>query len=383
MVQRVGDVSYSLYLWHFPVVVFFAVRTGRTPTLPDAVALLVVSFALAIASYVLVERPVRTLRWFRADGRMLVSALVAMVLVAALTFVLPLRAQSVMGEWDQRAQSVSRDVDARVAESLADGFVPFLDGERAITPNPLRAAGDEWPGADRCLAPQEDDTTPVCELGETENPVATVVVVGDSHAEMFAEPVAEVAAERGWKVVTYLHSGCPYNAERRISNGQVQGCFDANEKTRAALAALKPDLVVTTSYEHLRFERRGTEEEAGAAGFAELWNELTAAGSQVFVIRDTPKPSDGLVTCVTESYDEPEGCAKPADKAFDDRDVVPAALEQAPKARSVEFTDRFCDAESCPAVIGNVLVYRDGHHVTRTYMRTLVGELRKALPTAL
>lgn len=141
--------------------------------------------------------------------------------------------------------------------------------------------------------------------------------------------------------------------------------------------------MVTTSYENLRFERRDNEEEAGAAGFAELWNELTAAGSQVLVIRDTPKPSDRLVTCVTESYDHPEGCAKPRDKAFDDRDRVTAALEQAPGVRSVEFTDRFCDAESCPAVIGNVLVYRDGHHVSRTYMRTLVDDLREALPKAL
>ncbi|GAA2229686.1 acyltransferase family protein [Promicromonospora sukumoe] len=383
VVQRIGDVSYSLYLWHFPVVVFFAVRTERTPTLPDVVALLVVSFALAIGSYVLVERPVRTLEWFRSDGRMLVSALVAMVVVAGLTFALPLRAQSVMGEWDQRAESVSADTDARVAESLANGLVPFLGDEPAMTPNPLRAAADEWPEADRCLAPQEDETTPVCEFGETENPVATVAVVGDSHAEMFTEPIIAVAAERSWKVVTYLHSGCPYNAERRISNGLVEGCFDANERTRADLAELRPDLVVTTSYEHLRFERRGGEEEAGAAGFAEVWNELTAAGSQVVVIRDTPKPSDRLVTCVTENYDDPEGCAKPADKAFDGRDVVPAALDQAPGVRSVEFGDSFCDDTTCPAVIGNTLVYRDGHHVTATYMRTLVDDLREALPKAL
>jgi peptidoglycan/LPS O-acetylase OafA/YrhL len=383
VVQRIGDVSYSLYLWHFPVVVFFAVRANRTPEPPDVLALLVVSFALAIASYVLVERPVRTLAWFRSDSRMLVSALLAMVLVAGLTFALPLRAQSVMGEWDQRAESVAADVDTRVTESLRNGYVPFVDGDTAITPNPLRAADDQAPDVERCLAPQEDDTTPVCEFGDTDNPVATVAVVGDSHAAMFTEPIATVAAERGWRVVSFLHSGCPYNAERRVSHSSVEGCFAANEQTRAELASLKPDLVVTTSYENLGFERRASEEQPGAAGYAEVWNELVRAGSQVLVIRDTPQASGSVVTCVTENYGNPEQCAKSSRQALDGREVVPAALEQAPGVRSVEFWDRFCDETTCPAVIGNTLVYRDIHHVSRTYMRTLVDDLREALPKTL
>jgi peptidoglycan/LPS O-acetylase OafA/YrhL len=379
-VQRVGDVSYSLYLWHFPVVVFFSVHAGRTPEGPDVLALLVTSFTLAIASYVLVERPVRTLAWFRPDGRLLVSALLAMVLVAGLTLALPLRAQGVLGEWDRRAESVAAEVDARVAESIADGYVPFVDDDTAITPNPLRADDDQAPDVGRCLAAQEDETTPACEFGETEDPVATVAVVGDSHAEMFTEPIATVAAERGWRVVSYLHSGCPYNAERRDSEGDVEGCLAANERTRDALAALRPELVVTTSYENLGFERRGAEEQPGAAGYAEVWNELVRAGSRVLVIRDTPQASERVVTCVTEDYGSPERCAKSRSRALDERDVVPAALEQAPGVRSVEFWDRFCDDDTCPAVIGNTLVYRDLHHVSRTYMRTLVDDLREALP---
>jgi peptidoglycan/LPS O-acetylase OafA/YrhL len=382
-VQRIGDISYSLYLWHFPVVVFFSVLTDRTPKGPDVLALLVASFALAIASYVLVERPVRTLQWFRPDGRLLVSALLAMVLVAGLTFTLPLRAQGVMREWDQRAESVAADLDTRVTESIAAGYVPFADGDTAIAPNPLRAADDQAPEVEKCLAAQEEEITPVCEFGETENPVATVAVVGDSHAEMFTEPISIVAAERGWRVVSYLHSGCPYNAERRLSKGDVEGCLAANERTRQELATLRPDLVVTTSYENLGFERRGAEEHAGAAGYAEVWNELVQAGSRVLVIRDTPQASERVVTCVTENYGQPEKCAKSRSQALDERGAVPAALEQAPGVRSVEFWDRFCDDETCPAVIGNTLVYRDLHHVSRTYMRTLVGDLREALPKSL
>src|SRR5690606_30489020 len=109
------------------------------------------------------------------------------------------------------------------------------------------------------------------------------------------------------------------------------------------LAALQPDLVVTAAYEKLGFERRGDEEHPGAAGFAEVWNELTAAGSQVLVVRDTPKPQDGVLSCVTENYAHPDRCDKGREKALGDRDVVPAALEQAPGVRSVELTDRFCD----------------------------------------
>jgi len=383
-VQRIGDISYSLYLWHFPVVVFFGVYTGRDPRLTDVMVILIASFAMAIASYTLVEQPIRTVRWFKPDGRMLVAALVAMVLVAGLTLTLPWRVQGTIDRWDTNAQVAASEADETIPEGIERDFAPFVDGSTAISPNPIKAAEDKDAAINACQAQQRDTVTAMCEFGETENPKATVAIVGDSHAAMFSRPIITVAEERNWRVVTYLHSACPFSADRRNGDTpEVEACATANVQARAEVLELAPQLVVTAFQESYVLAPRGSEEHAGAEGLAEVWNELADQGSQVVVLRDTPHARDDIIECVTENYTDPTQCDQPRADAVGGRDTVPAALELAPRVTSAEFLDYFCDEATCPAVIGNVLVYRDPNHVTGTYMEQLTDRLREVLPASL
>jgi hypothetical protein len=384
-VQRIGDISYSLYLWHFPVIVFFGVYTGRDPGVTDVLAIVATSFAMAVASYTLVEQPIRASRFFRADGRMLVASLVAMVLVVGLAATLPLRVSEINERWDANASTISGQEEERVEEGLEEGFAPFVDGDTVIKPNPLRAGHDKSSTLGRCLATAADGPAPPCEYGETEHPTATVAVVGDSHAGVLAEPILTVAAERGWRVVTYLYGSCPFTGAHLsgAEKAHIEGCYAANQETRAALRDLAPDLVVTSYLERTRFEAADGEKVAGATGLAEVWNELRAGGSRVVVFRDNPAARKDVVECVSDHYTAPEECATPRADALAGRDVMPAAAKLAPKVKVVDLSEKFCDDVTCPAVIGNILVYRDDHHVTRTYMAQLTDDLRAALPKRL
>lgn len=380
-VQRIGDISYSLYLWHFPVIVFFGIYTDRVPGLTDVLLILVVSFALAIASYTLVEQPIRTAAWFKPDGRMLVAALVAMVLVAGLALTLPWEVRGTVSRWDSNARAAAREAEKTIPEGIQQDFAPFVDGSTAISPNPLKAAEDKHPGVMACQGEQRATVTPSCEFGIIDDPSATIAVVGDSHAAMFTEPLTKVATERGWRVVTYLHSACPYSAGPRYGSGpEVEACTAANEQTRAELRELAPEVMVTTYQESYALARLGSEEHPGAEGLAEVWNELADRGTEVLVLRDTPHAREDVIECVSENYENPTLCDQPREDALKGRDTVPAALEAAPRVKEVQFSDYFCDDTSCPAVIGNVLVYRDPNHVTRTYMHQLTDRLRQALP---
>lgn len=383
-VQRTGDVSYSLYLWHFPVVVFFGVYTDRDPRPTDVMVILIASFAMAVASYTLVEQPIRTVAWFRADGRMLVAALVAMVLVAGLTLTLPWRVQGTIDRWDDNAVAAAREADETIPEGIQRNFAPFVDGSTDISPNPIRAAEDKSAAINACQANQRDPVTAPCEFGETENPRATVAIVGDSHASMFSAPIISVAEERDWRVVTYLHAACPFSADRRNGDTpEIEACATANAQTRADVLELAPDLVVTAFQESYALAPRGSEEHAGAEGLAEVWNEWVDHVAQVVVLRDTPHAREDVVECVAENYTDPTRCDQAREDAVGGRDTVPAALELAPRVRSAEFLDLFCDETTCPAVIGNVLVYRDPNHVTETYMEQLTDRLREVLPASL
>jgi hypothetical protein len=81
-------------------------------------------------------------------------------------------------------------------------------------------------------------------------------------------------------------------------------------------------------------------------------------------------------------YGEPERCSQPRSEGFDGKDITREAAALAPRARVVDLSDKFCGADSCPMVIGNVMLYRDFNHVTRTYMLTLVDRLGEELAAA-
>jgi hypothetical protein len=145
------------------------------------------------------------------------------------------------------------------------------------------------------------------------------------------------------------------------------------------------DAVVTSYYANVNFVNSDTGHRPGAAGFAENWNALADAGIEVYPIVDTPRPREGAIApdCVSQSYDEPQECGQPRSKGFDGQDLTREAAELAPRARVLDLSDAFCGEDFCPAVIGNVLLYADKNHVTRTYMKTLAPRLEDKLLAAM
>lgn len=79
----VGAISYSLYLWHWPVIVFWRTMTGNELDPIEAIGLFATAFALAAASTVIVERPFRTKRARALSPRRVLVPAAAMLLVCA------------------------------------------------------------------------------------------------------------------------------------------------------------------------------------------------------------------------------------------------------------------------------------------------------------
>ncbi|MCK9794992.1 acyltransferase [Isoptericola sp. 4D.3] len=386
-VQWLGDVSYSVYLWHFPLVVYALARAGRPPTALEAAGLVGLTLGLAALSHRYVERPFRRRRV--PDRGTLVLAAVAMVVVAALAGTIGLRAAAEQARWDRAAgQVVVADGSGFGAEATSDGAVPpFVDDVRVVVPAPTEVQDDAVTAFDEqsCSARKDDPLEPrTCELGDPDGRV-TVALVGDSHARMLGSPVARLAEDRGWRLVTFLRDSCPFSAEpRTVPEGPT--CVAANAVTLERLVELAPDAVVTVAYGGSRYRDPGTGERPGVRGTADVWRELEEAGIQVYAVKDAPQPDPFVVRCVAAAAEDPadvgdlDGCAVPRERALVGRDLVDAAAERVPGVDVVDLTDRYCGAESCPAVIGNVMVYRDTNHVTDTYARSLAPFLAGAIP---
>ncbi|MFC7405053.1 acyltransferase family protein [Georgenia alba] len=385
-VQWVGNVSYSLYLWHFPVCVYFAVQAGRLPTKFEVLGLLAVMLVLSAASYRWVEQPFRTSTWARrSDRRALVASLVGMGLVAASTVVFWITPAAREDVWDQRAGEVSRLRDAGDerfgAGSARDGsFAPFITDEPALLPNPALEGKPLWlTDSARCSMPHEGATA-MCEYGDPEGDFV-VAVVGDSHGRMFAQPVIEAAEENGWRVVTFLRNSCPFSlTPRTMPNGEE--CVGANEDVLERLGELQPDAVVSAFYESSRFRDDGSSGVRGTVGLAAAYDELAATGARVFAVKDAPSPRGDVFACVSENYADPGECAVPRAEALEGRGLTEAAAAEADADVTViDLTDRFCTETTCPAVIGGAVVYADGNHISDVYGPSLAPDFARELAT--
>ncbi len=380
-VRWFGDTSYSLYLWHFPVITFFTGTTLRDPGPLETLVLFGVAVALAAASYYGIEQPVRRNRGLRRrHGRTLALAGAAMLVTAVATQ--PLTAAAAH-ERDQAAAAEQRlreeGVEGAAAMTPAADRYFAPDAKGIVLPNPADARKDAPPHG--CLSAADATTTRSCEMGDTSSD-RVVALVGDSHANVMTTVMDELGRQHGWKVVSYAHISCPFSFEMRESEQRKRTrCQEANHRTVDELVATKPEAVVTVNYNSGDFVDSDTGHEPGAQGYAEVFAELNDAGIPVVAFRGNPVPDpDVLVpTCVAARTTKPSDCDLERKDALRPDPVV-EAVEMADDATLVDLSDRYCGTDTCPAVIGNALVYRDSTHLSDTFVRTLTPYVAEQIP---
>ncbi|HEY9290054.1 MAG TPA: acyltransferase family protein [Microlunatus sp.] len=386
-VQWVGNISYSLYLWHFPVAVYFTDLAGRRPTGLESLGLVMIMIVGAAGSYYWLERPIRTAPWARrSDPRALIAAGLTMLLVASTTSLFWIRSSDQEQTWDSassRVQARIQDGSPVGAALTRDGkYRAFIGADRAMLPNPITAkTKDQFLDTveGRCEPKRTDPLARRCDFGEPQGKI-TVAVVGDSHARMYTPAVLAAAHRHGWRVVTYIRNSCPYSHTARIFP-DAESCLASNRSTAQRLKKLHPDVVVTAFFAGSRFVDDGRQW-AGTAGLGAAWRELTDDGIRVVAIQDSPAPRKDVLACVSEHYRHPQGCSNRRSDAIKGRGILQPAARGVAGVTVLTMTDRFCSTTVCPAVIGDVLVYIDGNHISRTYSRTLAPDVDRAISAA-
>lgn len=213
-----------------------------------------------------------------------------------------------------------------------------------------------------------------------------MALVGDSHAAHWSPALQEIAEDRGWRLYTFTKSSCAFTATLLVRPGEetpYTQCLLWTENVLRELHQLGPDIVFTSSRAKATpYGLEDNEEEARQAvaeGMSTLWNVLDEAGITVVALRDTPTTRSRIVECIDLHSPDVEACVRERDTAFKEDPQVIAAEEDDVDTSVVDLSDRFCVDDICPAVIGNVLVYRDSHHITATYSRLLSDDLDERL----
>ncbi|WP_309229901.1 acyltransferase family protein [Blastococcus sp. TML/M2B] len=376
----VGSLSYSLYLWHWPVLIIATAQTADGDLrLRWGLLLVAASVVPAWLSLRLVERPVLSSPALRR------SSGPALLLGAVCTLVALLAGLALKNH--QLAAAAETPVVVNFDASVTPGANALRwdpangtpqDSFPVLVPDPAVAFGDV-PVLDghECVVDLSSVAANPCSFGNLAAGT-TIALVGDSHAEQYLPAVEAAAVERGWRVDVYTRGSCPFNALTVDLDGAPNTACDAhNDNVTAALLADPPDalLVAGSRYAASLPDRPVPSLEESkpllAEGYREAWAPFVAAGIPVVSLRDTPRPDVLVPECVAENQDRLSSCAMDRDEILWADGPEVTAATGTPGVELLDLTQWICPADSCPAVIGGVVVYRDGNHLTATYARTL------------
>lgn len=361
---RLGGYSYALYLWHWPVMVIYLIFRERSVVGPaSGVAIICVSVLLAYLTTRFVEDPVRRRR--RGVGRRFSAAAIA---ISCLVVAVPLTAWQgtlKVQAYQLSAQTVADNPGARVLAGLVQ---PTPRYEAPVVP----AASDinsEWaslPGrcANAAIAPDSTLLDKHCSDNRIDpaNSQRTLVVVGDSHTEQWLGVMRPLAEENGWTLVALLYGGCDLGVP---SDVQDDGCRAFNRAALSYLADVKPDAVFSVATSASADSPR----DVVVPGFPEAARQLQELGVEVIGIRDNPRYSFNMMSCLEQS--EPSECGHARSAALVERPPFEEIRQVAPDTVLLDATDLICSTESCDPIVGNIHVYIDDNHLTETYVESM------------
>jgi hypothetical protein len=163
---------------------------------------------------------------------------------------------------------------------------------------------------------------------------------------------------------------------------EYRECDSFRTATIARLRADPPDLTLVAMDHWLQAMR--PEDESIAAQGAAMARAIARLPGRVALMVDRPRSGQDVPACLSAHRDDVRECAVPASQAFTSH---PGAREHAAAAATgaglVDLTKDVCAAAPCPVVVRDMIVFRDNHHLTATFARSLAPQLGAALDQVL
>jgi peptidoglycan/LPS O-acetylase OafA/YrhL len=368
----IGGLSYAIYLWHWPLITLAKVAR------PDVrirylIVIGVVSILLAWLTKHLVEDPIRFHPGLSAKAsRGLLFGLATMLVTALAGTAIWATAPRLDREAGvEGATSLVADPSAADWTVRQDASQVYTTSGK-VTPDPA-VAPEDIPKYydDDCQVPAgETDVDTSCTYGAQDGD-KTVAMLGDSKMGQWFPAVMGIADQENWRVNLYLKSACSFSY-----SGVDDDCESFSKNVvKSFRKDGAPDIALVS---------QGSGNSSTLVdGMTEAVKDLESLGTKVVIVSDSPRPDGQKVyTCVEEHPDDYTACSFPA-KGDGRRGVGSPALKELAGATDTPFVDLntwICPPGStCPAVIADTLVYRQGSHVTASYIRSLTPMLHRAL----
>ncbi|WP_028650967.1 acyltransferase family protein [Nocardioides halotolerans] len=398
--RTVGDWSYSLYLWHWPVLIIAERKLGHGLGFWRTLLCVAVVFVLSAVTYRFVEQPFRSPRRFPTRRALaLYPAAVAVVAAGAVgghyyseyaSGALgdnPPISLTNFGVKDPSKFKLDKDKTVALVQASVIAARHHMAIPSDLEPDVLTVRDDE-PDVGECN--YEKDSRELCPRGDP-GADRTIVVFGNSHARMWIPAFDQIGAELGYRTYYFVKPNC---SATLVSVGElVPGsplwpeCDAFRAWALDQVAALDPDLVVVTSSgpnpvlyddDGNRIPKDGIDA-AAREGYVDLFTRLSTTAQRTVLLRDVPKSENLPDECLTKKGNDLGDCLfTPLPASVVDANLSVEAADET-GTEVVDPTKWLCWDDACPTVIGDVLPYRDRGHLTTVYAASLADELTRAL----
>ncbi|MFK4115541.1 acyltransferase family protein [Microbacterium sp. NPDC006705] len=395
-VQFIGDISYSLYLWHWPLIILTPFVLGRELGDLSRIAVLVLSVVLAWASKRWIEDPVRSsyVLTSRRSWVTLTATVTAMAVVAAVALVPASRVGVIRQDVSDQMSALAFEADPCFGALAAEN--DCADSHELRYPDAVvmdfSANGGTVPGyAPECVTPEAAPLVTACTYGPpADGATRTVALMGDSHAAHYTSALAKLAVTEGWRVVSVAQSGCmPVGFDDRLvalwAPEKASDCRAWAEQAIGYLAQRSDiDTVVYSSIsrEYGYVDGTPTDQQDISESYMRSWQPWVDAGKRVLVLADTAFLNrGGILECLAKQEGVADPCASPRDTVLAKPDpMIVAAERMAPGAVGVfDPNDFICDSDLCHAVVGGIPVFVDHNHLLQAFAMTLAGPISAAM----
>jgi len=388
--RAIGRLSYSLYLWHWPVLVLAAPLLGHPLGLNGRLATVVISGGLAVLTLRFIENPLRfapSVRLSANRSLALGGAATAFVVCVGMALLLwipppvgrgpaaptltvtagPPPTGDNLDAYDAAVQHTFAQVQGAVTASADIRNVPSnLNPPLADVARHQMVVVPEG-----CMRFFFDVAQPECATGDTASST-TVALVGDSHAAMWSPAFQQIAALRHWRLETLAKAFCPLLDVPIFSPSLRRQYTECDEWRGQMIARLRdehPRLIVLSI-------ARGYVAGNGLVAYSPAWNEgltrlvqqLRGTGAQVLVLGPTPEPHSVVPVCLSSHLDDATACSPARSTAVNQPGITAeSAATTAAGGQYADLSELFCTTTRCPVIVGDAMVFFDSNHVTLEY----------------
>jgi hypothetical protein len=336
IVQWLGEISYPLYLWHWPVLVIPSVAWGRSLVAYELLICVLLTALLADLTHRFIEDPIR---YSKPHPQLVIKSGAA-------------------------ATAASLIVGAAIYFSFNDRI--DLDNGRSYSVSELIKRPVIYD--DNCHVNNGQTVSPECTYGDR-GAKKKIVLFGDSHAAQWFPALERLANENNFELISLTKSACPGPAVEKVDSGEYKNadCFAWRDNSLERIAKLKPYAVIFSGFQHFQVpDGYSSRREWWQAGQKRTLNSLRGNATHIVYITDTPHPKQDIPACLAGGV------------ISDCDDSERSEAISIPGLKAVNPTPWLC-SDKCSSVINEQVAYRDGSHISIAMSESLAQPLGVAL----